>query len=224
VTKGKLQWREDDIGYLMVWSFDDFELLYESRGYPLRVHEVYCSLQYSPPPSKFLPSLQVRYTIPGFAELVIYSDCGASVTNMSDVYRLKYTPSMGYRVFLMRELGVDNDGDRFEAYNYEDMRCRSNCNGLAPGATAELWAESDEFLIKGTRTAIEKLYADLMDPIRREGLDVVAFEIIGGDTDIDMPGCHLLGAQASVSVLGSYRLSEYGDVTACVFPNIQPLW
>jgi hypothetical protein len=131
---------------------------------------------------------------------------------------------MGYRVFLMRELGVDNDGDRFEAYNYEDMRCRSNCNGLAPGATAELWAESDEFLIKGTRTAIEKLYADLMDPIRREGLDVVAFEIIGGDTDIDMPGCHLLGAQASVSVLGSYRLSEYGDVTACVFPNIQPLW
>jgi hypothetical protein len=84
--------------------------------------------------------------------------------------------------------------------------------------------ERDQFLIKGTRTAIEKLYADLMDPIRREGLDVVAFEITGRFPDRDLPGCHLLGAQASVSVLGSYRLSEYGDVKSCSFPDVQPIW
>lgn len=229
ITKGKLRWREENIGYFLFWSFADFELRYESRGYPLRVHDIYCSLQYAPSSGTKDPKLQIRYTTPGFAEVLINSDCSASVTNMSDAYKLPYTPTMSYSVFLLRELGVDNYGERYQGYNAGYMRCDSNCNGLAPGATAELWSGTNQFLIKGTRSAIEKFYADLMDPVRREGLDRVVFQIKGGyftaDPEFpDPPGCHVLGAQASVSVISSYRLSQFGDAKSCEFPDVSPIW
>jgi len=228
-AKGKLRWKEEDIGFLMFWSFDNFELRYESRGYPLRVHDAYCSLRYSPTSSKSVPKLQVRYTTPGLAELMIYSSCGASVTNMSDAYRLQYTPALSFGVFLLRELGVDELGRRFSGYNAGDLRCQSNCNGLAPGATAELWSDTDAFLIRGTRSAIEKLYGDLVDATRRMGLDRVAFQIQGRDYGDgprfpDPPGCHVLGASASVSVISSYRLSQFGDAKSCEFPDVSPIW
>lgn len=215
--KGTLRWRELDTAYVLTWSFDDFDFRYITDGYPLSLHGVHCSIRVSPVP--------IRYTTPGFAELTLGLSCGATLKNLSDVYELPYTPDFGYGIFLMRDLGVNQYGQRLSTYEELYMKCIHSCRGIAAGRNAQFgdsyWRSIS---ISGTRAAIEGLYGDLAHTSRREGLSNVMFQVFLDNGGLVPEYCFVLGAETSISKIRDARLQQYGDANSCLPPESVFVW
>lgn len=216
-VRRNFRWKELDTGYVLTWTFYDFNFKYITDGYPLQLDGVACTVRFAPSP--------IRYTIPGFAQMDLGVSCGARVKNLSDVYDLPYTPRIGYRIFLMRDLGIDPYGSGFDNYMELGMTCNRNCWGIPAGQGAQFgdgyWRS---LTLAGTREAIEGLYGDLLHPSRREGLANLAFEVFGIPGWASPEGCFLFGSESSTSRIRSGRLEQFDDANICDVPEIDPVW